>query len=888
MREIFQYAAIGLGPAAVYALASAGVIAIYRGSGVVNFAQGGVALIAASVFVRTSLDLGWPIPVALVAAVLASTATSTVIGCVISGAMQRAAPVMKVIATLGVLSVLQELNFLALGGELRLVPHFLPSGSHEIAGVTIGNERIALLGIAVVVTVAMTLLYSRSSFGRLTSAAAEDRRATESLGHSAQRVAILNWALGGALAGVAGVLVLPVSGYSPGLLTLLILPAFATALLGRFTSLPVALLGAIILGVSQSTAVGFVEVIGVAEALPFVLIVLLLVVRSNSLPGRDELAQRLPRLASRAPSTATILGVAAVACTIVLIAGDARTAIILMIIASIAALSQVVLVGYGGQVSLGHASLAGVAALVSGRLNQAQDLPFPLAAVAGVVAAAVAGLIFGLPAIRARGVVLAIVTLGLGVSVSQVLFSNPDFTGGLQGTRTSPPSFAGIDLSSERSFGLFALVLATLIALLVRNLRKGRVGRRLLAIRSNERAATSIGIPVTGTKLYAFVVSASIVAVAGVLLAFRTRSVDYSNFDFRHNLLIVSAALIGGVGYLAGIGVAAFNTPGGLIEYWLRGVDNLDDWLLLVGGSLLVLTLVVHPDGVADAGERLASRMRRTRSRRAEPEPLVTAAAITEGAKRRDATCLKVEGLTVQFGAVKAVNEVSLVVRSGEILGVLGANGAGKTTLTDAVSGFVRANAGTIRLDGTDITRLKPYQRSLRGLGRSFQTVELFDGLTVRDNLLVACEETSRSMWLGDLLRPRRDGLSPYAQAVVGRLGLEPWIDRTPTELPQGPRALVGVARAIVTGCGILLLDEPAAGLDHQETKELGMVLRSICADLDIGILLIEHDVELVRSVSDRVAVLDFGALIFEGSCEDALSDARVKEAYLGVEVEPA
>jgi sulfate-transporting ATPase len=579
---------------------------------------------------------------------------------------------------------------------------------------------------------------------------------------------------------------------------------------------------------------------------------------------------------------------AVVAGLILVTDGGAQVALVTMAIGAVAILSYVVLVGYAGQVSLAGYALAGIAALVAGRLSETYGWSFPVVALLGVATAALAGLVFGIPALRSRGVTLAIVTLGLGIAVSNLIFTNPSFTGGLSGTKPRLPSLLGIDLASPRNFGVFVVAVAVIVGLVVRNVRAGRVGRRMLAIRSNERAAASLGISVGFVKLYAFVLSAAIVGVAGVLQAFRVASLEYSQFDFSRSLTLVSSALVGGAGYVAGALYGTLMLPNGIVTYWLRNVDNLQDWLLLVGGILLILTLVLNPDGIAHANQMTWRRIRR---RKVRPGPTARASRLEPSARlthlpvRREDATLIVEALTVRFGAVTAVDAISLQVGSGHILGVLGPNGAGKTTLIDAVSGFVRAQSGRVTVNDVDISRAAPHTRNRRGLGRSFQSVELFEDLTVEENLRVADEPHDRAMWVRDLLPRRARPLSPEALRVADSLELTHYFDRMPSEVPHGARSLLGVARAVLTGCPIILLDEPAAGLDERETADLARVLRALVHELNVGLLLVEHHVGMVMAVSDEILVMDFGKQLFRGSCADAVRDDEVRRAYLGLEV---
>jgi len=889
-----RFAILGLASGGVYTLLALGIIVIYRASGAVNFANAAQAVGAGyMLFYFESLNVPTDLAVAL--AVLSGLVFGVLVQMVVMRPLRAASALTKAIATLGVLVVIQSACQLKFGSDPQIVPAFLPINGLRIFGAHLTVDYIIIFVLAVVLTAVLWWGYRRTRAGLATAALAENEEALSALGWSASVIARGNWALAGALAGLAGVLAAPISGLSLSNMESLLIPALAAALFGNLGSFPAATLGALFIGVVQSelTFYGNAPVIrsfpNLSDAVPFLLIIVILMARGKSLPARDYVGARLPRLGSGRISPPVAIGSIVVVALLIefVLPVEWVAAATTCLIAAIILLSLVILTGLAGQLSLAQLSIGGLAALVAARLVAANGWPLPLAAIIGLIAAIPIGVIIGLPAVRTRGVTLAVVTLGLAATLNALVFSSVNLTGGQAGINVGYPSAFGFEFDETtypRRFSLVALGLFVVAAFVVRNVRRSNAGRRFIAVRSNERAAASLGINIAGSKLQAFVLSSIVATIGGILIAFRYPTALFDNFDPFQSVNYVVEAVIGGVGYIAGAVAGTGLEPAGLGNKVISGI-GLGRWLQFIGGVMLLVTVIANPDGIVGSlGQQLAPLKRRLQRK---PRASVSLAPVNVGdLALTETTTLAVHGLTVRFGAVAAVNDVSLELHGGEVLGVIGPNGAGKTTLVDAISGYVTAT-GEITLNGEPIQTLSAHRRSRAGITRSFQSLELFEDLSVAENLMVASERNGRLANLSSLAWSRQPTLEPAAVAVLKEFDLTDSLERAPADLTYGQRRLLGISRAVATHPRVLMLDEPAAGLDDHDRRELTTLLRRLADTWRIAVLLIEHDVDLVMSVSDRVVALEFGEVIAEGTPDAVRRDPEVVRSYLGIEDAP-
>ncbi|MFT4866182.1 MAG: ABC-type branched-subunit amino acid transport system ATPase component [Ilumatobacter sp.] len=895
MNEVIRFALLGLGVGALYAFGSQGLIVIYRGTGVLNFSLGATAI--AGVFMQWELqyEQGWPFLAASVVGVALSALLGALTHWLIMRPLRRASSLVRVIATLGVLITVQAGVVIRYGSAPRQVDSWLPTDRVTLWGdVSITVDRIILIGIASVSAFGLWLLYRSSQFGLATEAVSESERSASAVGVSPNRIAVLNWALGSALAAIAGILVVPIITLQVTSMTSLVLAALAAALVADFRSFPIATAAGVGLGVGQTLVGRFVDQQGLGPSLPFLVIIAFLVFRGRSLPLRDYFLRELPMIGNgRMSWDWTIFGCLAVVFLMLTKQPKWIDALTVSIGVSVVLLSIVVLTGYAGQLSLAQYSIAGFGAWVAGRLVAVYDIPFLLGLVAGVAAAVPLGLAFALPAVRTRGINLAIVTLGLGTTMELMLFRNRNYTGGVQGTQVGNPDLFGFDIGSinhPARYGIFTLGMAMLAVWVVSNVRRGRSGRRLIAVRTNERAAAALGIDVVAAKLFAFAFAAAIAALGGILLAFRLSSISYQSFTNFTSVTYVGLALVGGVGHILGAFVGATMATAGLNQQVFESTwDGIGKWINLISGIAILLTVLAYQDGVAAEWVKIFRLFKKSRkwgrSYIIELSDVSAPLSDDDELTRVPPRSLTMEGLTVRYGAVIAVNDVSHRVEPGRVTGLIGPNGAGKTSLIDALSGFTTAE-GQVMLDDVDLSGKTATQRARAGVARSFQSLELFEDSTVFENLSVAADPQDLRSYLRDLVWPVNPPFPPEVVRTIKEFRLDEDLHRDVKDLSYGKRRLLAIARAVAMHPSVLLLDEPAAGLSSVESAELARVVRRLADDWGMAILVVEHDMEFVMGVCDEIIVLDFGTKIASGVPEQVRSNPAVIAAYLGDETD--
>lgn len=636
---------LGLGAGAVYAALALGLVLTYRASGVVNVAHGAMAMYATYVYVelRSAGDLVLPLaglparihvtdrpPVALALALAVAVAAG--LGLVVYGVVFRplraAPPLARIVAAVGLLVTLQAAVTLQFGPSNRPVPAILPSRPLSLFGLVVPSDRLFLAALVVAAATGLWAAYRFTRFGLATRAAAENETGAALLGYSPEALAAGNWVIASVLGALGGILVGPITALNPVTYTLLVVPALAAALVGRLSSFGVTVVAALALGVAQSTVVRLdagvraVPALGLRDALPFVVIVAVVVLRGRLVPDRlAAVAARLPAAGRpRRPLTTTTVAVLGGGAALLTLGSTYRLALITSMLGAIVCLSLVLLTGYVGQLSLAQLAFAGIAGFSLSRLSAGLGVPFPLAPVLAAAAAALAGLLVGLAARRVRGVDLAVVTLAAAVAIEELAFGSPLLTGGLAGSPVPAPSLLGVDLGigGRRAavyprpvFGFLVLGVLAATALAVAAVRRGRTGRRLLAVRANERAAEAAGVDTAATKLLAFTVSALVAGLAGALVGYARGQLSVDSFGVFLSLSFLAVAYLGGITRIAGALVGGALVPGGIVFTVLDAVAGLGKYQLLVTGLGLVAATILAPEGLAGAAAGLVGRVRR-------------------------------------------------------------------------------------------------------------------------------------------------------------------------------------------------------------------------------------------------------------------------------------
>lgn len=905
---MFEGIILGVLNGLTYALLAVGIVLVYKAARFVNFAHAQIGVVPALVLAKLVLDAGVPWLIAFPACVGLGVGIGYVCERFIIRRLTGRSRLSLLVATVGLAQLLLAFTYF---DWLRPDPVTLNSEGYPLPfEVQIGIGALVITGGNVLVLVLVPLLgvtlavfFKRSLTGKLIRAIAVNPEATSLAGVPVQRISAIVWMLAGGLSAISAILSAPsqalfdVQALGPALL----LRALGAAALGGFVSLPIAFAGGIALGVVESVALQVTRSGGASELVVFLVIVGALLLRArrvdDSTKDEDQFdvgdrPLRVPAAIADRPlvkharfiGAGMLLSIGLVAPLLpVFSSASDQFVLALTLVYALLGVSLVLLVGWAGQVSLGQFALLGSGAYIAGRALIG-NAPLPLAAlIAGLVCALLA-VVIGAPALRLRGLALGVTTLGFAVAAPAWLFDQPWFA-----TRmlTAPAAeLLGFGaLESQRSVYYTALGTLVLTIVGLAALRNSVPGRVIRSVRDNPTAALAFGTSPEAVKLSVFALSGFIAGVAGALYIAAYRTITPQQVSAQISLLALAIPVVGGIAKLSGpiYGAVALYALPLLTAGLVRGIFGSSiQFTLLLAGLGLLATQLHAPGGIASIVQQRWQRIldRMAAETADQPEP-------AEAASHDEEDVLRVRDIRVSFGGIVALDGISLEVRPGEVVGLIGANGAGKTTLFNVISGFQASQGGSVHVLGKDVTHLGAAYRSHFGLGRSFQDSRLFPGLTVHETLMLAIGNRTRVGYLSAMLRApwvrtteRR--LRRVADETVVAFGLTAYADTPIADLSTGTRRIVDVAALMATRPKVALLDEPTAGVAQREAEAFGPILRRAAEAIGCSLLVIEHDMPLMMSLADRIYCLERGRVIAEGSPEQIRNDARVVASYLG------
>jgi ABC-type branched-subunit amino acid transport system ATPase component/branched-subunit amino acid ABC-type transport system permease component len=883
----------GLTTGSVYALAGVGLVLTYKTSGVFNFAHGALATVSAYLFYTLHVQHGvaWPI-----AAIICVLVVGPVMGLVlerIARTLASASLATRVVSTIGILLLVQALAVIIYGTTVtRVVPPFLPTHAYNLDGTVITLDRIFVFAIGIVATAGLYIYFRITRMGVAMRAVVDDSSLLDIAGTSPVVVRRWAWMIGVTFASASGLLLVPFITLNSTTLTFLVVAAFGAAALGGFSSLPGTYAGGLLIGVLAALATKYFTsglLSGVSASLPFLVLFVVLLVSP-----RRRLVERAP-VVPRGQSGWTTpwqiqsgFGIAVIAVLLFVpqFAGIHLADYSQFLALAILFLSLGLLVRTSGQVSLCHVSFMAIGVSAFSHLKVDHHWPWGLALLAAGLIAVPIGALLSIPAIRLSGLYLALATFGFGILMQYMFYTENYMFGSVGAGLSLPhPNMTAIGLTgSDKSYFYLCLVLAVVATALVLGINRSRLGRLLRALSDSPVGLATSGTSTHITRVLVFCISAFLASIAGALAAGAIGEAGGESYQPLQSLVYFALIIIsvGGVPWYALIAAAGLT----IVPSYLTDV-NTSNWLqVLFGVTAIVYAMTpaqskVAPAFLRDGLDRLCRRKNRdtaTVVQKTSTDVLARPARVEDG-------FLQVADLRVRFGGIIAVDGANLDVPTGRVTGLIGPNGAGKTTTFNSCSGLNRPNHGTVTLDGTEISRRSAASRARRGLGRTFQQMELFDNLTVWENVALGAE--ARRAGLNALTHlmsspATKQRIKATALDALIHCDLLPLAHRTAGSLSTGQRRLVELARCLAGPFHILLLDEPSSGLDRVETARFGEILLRVVAERGVGILLVEHDMALVTDVCDYIYVLDFGKPIFEGTPTEVMASALVRAAYLG------
>ena len=904
--DVLPFIVAGLTVGSVYALAGSGLVLTFKTSGIFNFGHGALATVAVYVFYFMYVESELPLALCLLVSVLG-------VGVLLGLLMERLTrslatlPVgLQVAATVGLILIVVAGARLTFGAAPLFFPRYLPVGTVEVFGVVVTYDQIVTMAVALLATLGLTLFFRLSRLGVAMRAVVDDPTLLAMTGKSPVTVRRAAWIVGSVFVCLSGVLLAPSVNLDAMVLTLLVMQSFGAAAVGRFSNIPLTYAGGLAIGVIAALITRYVSgtseyLAGLSQSVPFIVLFVVLIVtpRSKLVVRRINLAR--PVQVWRAPGRVQAVGAALMLA--ILVAGPlwfgARLSSFTIALSYIVLfLSLGLLVKNSNQVSLAHVGFAATGCVAFSVARVEWGLPWALSLLVAALITIPIGALIALPAIRLSGIYLALATFAFGL-ILEVMFYNSELMFGPSTAGLPMPRPQGLGLDTDLGYYYLVLAVVALCTLFLVLLQRMRLGRLLRGLGESPIALETGGASVRLTKLIVFCLSSSMAAVAGALYGSTFTNVGGLSFQSFSSLTLLVLLLLmpGGEPWYGVIGAFALV----VLPTFLPGGETAHDVLTLLFGLAIIASSLQHGRHPS-LPRRLTAFLDRVGGRKDEPwseldamEAATTADEIALPVPARSATTepgLEVKELKVRFGGHLAVNDVGLEAPMGRITGLIGPNGAGKTTTFNACSGLLRPTAGQVFLKGKDISSRQPAARARLGLGRTFQRMQLFDSMTVAENVALGREaELAGGNFLTQLVSKPGDKamLEASAREALRLCGISALAHAKAGHLSTGQRRLVELARALAGSFDVLLLDEPSSGLDRAETEAFGRVLQRVVRERGTAILLVEHDMSLVMDICEYIYVLDFGQLVFEGSPAEVSASDIVRAAYLGSdEVETA
>jgi ABC-type branched-subunit amino acid transport system permease subunit/ABC-type branched-subunit amino acid transport system ATPase component len=921
----------GLIAGMTYAVFAAGFVLVYRCTGVLNFAQGEIGAFGAALLALLVVNYDIPYWFALALVITACALIGTAIELSVVRRLFSSPRLVLLIATLGIaqLLIVFKINLPDIDVEnASSYPLPFTTRWRVTDNLTVLSRDLLVLIVVPILILALAVFLTRTKFGLAVRATASNPDTARVYGISVKRTSTIVWTIAAGFAGASGVLIAPIIGTAAASASVdaigpsLLLRSLTVSLLARMKSLPMCLLGGMGVGVAEWVIVGNVQQTDRTIVDLYLFVGVLALVLFVNRGRRDDvnwsLSPKIKPVPARLKSSKVIkvLPTFGFAMLFALLAAvpfllDKPSSYVTwteILILTMVVLSLSLLTGWAGQLSLGHFAFVGLGGLSMVALRNGHDIPVPFnlwdmsfelgwlpAVLISTAVGVVTAVVVGLPALRVRGLYLAVTTLAFAVMCQSWLFRQEVFLGRSSATPSLPkPKYGPWDFSDRRTFYYLCLIVLFVVTVAVARLRRTGIGRSFIAVRENEDMAAACTVSPMRMKLTAFGVSGGIAAMAGCLFITLVNVVQPEiDFATGFSIRMVSTAIIGGLGSVAGpfLGVLYIRS---LPEF----LGNSEQIQLLTSSIGLLVLLMYFPGGLIQIPysirDAVYAWVDRRMGERGVPEPVPAIAKRVPTRRVLDVSLaegrpwLRVDDLSVRFGGNRAVNHVSLEVRGGEIVGLIGANGAGKSTLMNAVSGYV-GSTGDIEVLGRDVAHLSAARRHRLGLGRGFQSARLYPDLTVTETLMVALEARERS-WLVPSLTalppsvPAERRKRTEARELVDFLGLGRYGDHFVSNLSTGTRRIVELGCLLATDARVLLLDEPTGGVAQRETEAFGPLIVRIQRELDAALLVIEHDMPLVMSISDRIYCLETGEVIAEGTPHEVRENPLVISSYLGTD----